>query len=57
MPIKKITECPLGKDLKPKDSDCKKCEHYNNKKWYDKTGEVDVFCGYVLTDIEKKFLT
>lgn len=56
MPIKKITKCPLGKKLKPKDKKCKKCEYYNPRKWFNKGKEVDVFCGYMLTNIEKKYL-
>ena len=56
MPIKKIIDCPLGKRLKVKDKKCKKCEHYNPKKWYCKGVEVDTFCDYVMNETEKKYL-
>lgn len=57
MPKKlKVTECPLGKTKKVKDKKCKKCEHYNPKRWFSAQGEVDVFCGAEMYDGEKKAL-
>ena len=47
MPInKKITECPMGKNLIPKDKKCQKCDYYNLQKWYNYSGEVEAFCTY-----------
>ena len=46
----------MGKKLIPKDNECQKCEHYNPRKWYCRGKEVEVFCDYIMTDIEKKFL-
>jgi len=47
MPInKKIDKCPMGKDLKPKDNKCKKCEYYSSQQWFNFGVEIDAFCTY-----------
>ena len=52
----KVNECPIKKTNKVKDSKCKKCEHYNPKRWFTSSGEVDVFCSLQMHDGEKKYL-
>jgi hypothetical protein len=57
MPIKKkIKKCPKSKLIKLKGKKCKKCEFYSPKKWYVKGEEIDVFCTYHMTPVERKFI-
>jgi len=60
--MKKINKCPLdkktllGNDIKLKGKQCKKCEHYNEKRWYSYKGEVEVFCQYKVMPMVKDVL-
>ena len=56
MAINKVTMCPKSKWTEIKGRRCKKCEHYNPKKWFCKGKEIDVFCMFDMTESEKKYL-
>lgn len=57
MPKKlKVKKCPLGKTKKLKGWKCRRCKHYNPRKWYSIKGEVDVFCDAEYNPHEKKYL-
>lgn len=48
--------CPKDEKIIPNGKRCKKCEHYISKQWFSRGKKVDMFCGYNLSSIAKKYL-